>query len=146
MRNAAPVAGARRTAARIAALLCGLIAGAMQPALAGEDDVEARYAGCESAGWCRLWIDPPYAASPMLYRMRPKGLPYAFGGPATARSVRDRLNALLASMIHQNKRIEVRGIRPLDDGTHTATILVNGADVSSDPLLSELLRTAPVER
>jgi hypothetical protein len=147
LRHAAPVAGARGAAAHARALLYVLSLTLMHTALAAGDEVEARYAGCDSAGWCRLWIEPPHSASQTLYRIRPEGVPYAFGGNATAPSVRDRLNILLASMIHQHKRIVVRAIHDLDDGTHAATVLVNGSDVASDLVLQELLQGAvPAER
>jgi len=55
-------------------------------------------------------------------------------------AVRDRLNALLASMIHQNKRIVLHDLRELDDKTFAATVTVNGADVAADPMLLELQR------
>ena len=53
-------------------------------------------------------------------------------------AVRDRLNALLASMIHQHKRIVLHDLRELDDGTFAATVTVNGVNLASDPILVEL--------
>ncbi len=53
-------------------------------------------------------------------------------------AVRDRLNALLANMIHQSKRIVLHDLRELDDGTFAATVTVNGVNVESDPILLEL--------
>jgi len=53
-------------------------------------------------------------------------------------AVRDRLNALFANMIHQNKRIVLHDLRELNDGTFAATVTVNSEDVASDPILLEL--------
>ena len=53
-------------------------------------------------------------------------------------AVRDRLNALLANMIHQAKRIVLHDLRELDDGTFAATVTVNGLAVASDPILVQL--------
>lgn len=53
-------------------------------------------------------------------------------------AVRDRLNALLASMIHQHKQIILHNLRELDDGTFAAAVTVNGANLASDPILVEL--------
>jgi hypothetical protein len=102
-------------------------------------DVEAEFRGCDAAGWCRFRIEPTRASGEPLRRVRPDGVPGASGNDALATAIRDRLNALLASMIHQHKRIELRGTRALDDGTLAATVIVNGANVSSDPILRELL-------
>jgi len=52
--------------------------------------------------------------------------------------MRNRLNALLANMIHQDKHIVLRDLRELDDGTFAAAVTVNGVDVASDPILLEL--------
>jgi hypothetical protein len=60
------------------------------------------------------------------------------GDEATSVAVRDRLNALLASMIHQSKRIVLDDLRELDDGTFAATVTVNGQALASDPILVEL--------
>ncbi len=60
------------------------------------------------------------------------------GDEATRIAVRDRLNALLASMIHQSKHIVLHDLRELDDGTFAATVTVNGQALASDPLLVEL--------
>jgi len=47
-------------------------------------------------------------------------------------------HALLASMIHQSKRIVLRDLRELEDGTFAAAVTVNGANVASDPILLKL--------
>jgi len=60
------------------------------------------------------------------------------GDDAISIAVRDRLNTLLASMIHQSKRIVLHDLRKLDDGTSTATVTVNGANLASDAILLEL--------
>lgn len=70
--------------------------------------------------------------------MRPDGAPPAPGDDAISIAVRDRLNALLASMIHQHKRIVLHDLRELGDGTYAASVTVNGVDLASDPILLEL--------
>jgi hypothetical protein len=102
--------------------------------------VEAQFRGCESAGWCRFWIEPPYPSAESLYRVRPDGVVQTRGDDAISIAVRDRLNALLASMIHQHKRIALHDLHKLDDATFAAAVTVNGANVASDPILSELRR------
>ena len=72
--------------------------------------------------------------------MRPDGVVRTHGDDAVAIAARDRLNALLASMIHQHKRILLHDLRELEDGTFAATVTVNGANVASDPILLELRR------
>jgi hypothetical protein len=62
----------------------------------------------------------------------------AEGDAALAIAIRDRLNALLASMIHQHKQIELHRLRELGDATFAATVTVNGLNVASDPMLREL--------
>jgi hypothetical protein len=100
--------------------------------------VEAQFRGCDSAGWCRFWIEPLHPAQESLHRVRPDGVARMPGDAAIAIAVRDRLNALLADMIHQSKRIVLEDLRELDDGTFAATVTVNGANVESDPILLEL--------
>jgi hypothetical protein len=48
------------------------------------------------------------------------------------------MNALLVNMIHQYKRIELRDLRSIGDGSFAAIIIVDGNDVASDPILLEL--------
>lgn len=132
-----------RARAAVLTLLCiHLVAAGELIAGTRETALEAQYAGCESAGWCTFRIARAPASPPVSYRVRPDGVPYAFGGGASAPGVRDRLNALLASMIHQHKRIELRHLRALDDGTFAAAVIVNEADVASDPALREMLESA----
>ena len=70
--------------------------------------------------------------------MRPDGVARMPGGDAISIAVRDRLNALLASMIHQHKRIVLNDLRELDDGTFAAAVTVNDSALASDPVLQEL--------
>ena len=73
-----------------------------------------------------------------MYRVRPDGVVQVPGDDAVSIAVRDRLNALLANMIHQAKHIVLHDLRALDDGTFAAAVTVNGEDVASDPILLEL--------
>ena len=100
--------------------------------------VEAQFRGCDAAGWCRFWVESAHPASGFLHRVRPDGVAPPPGDDALAIAVRDRLNAVLASMIHQHKRIVLHDLRELDDGTFAATVTVNGADLAADPVLSGL--------
>lgn len=100
--------------------------------------VEAGFRGCDAAGWCRFAIEPTARSAPSLHRVRPDGVVRTRGDDALAVAVRDRLNALLADMIHQHKRILLHDLRELDDGTFAAVVTVNGANVASDPVLQEL--------
>ena len=102
------------------------------------EPVEAQFRGCESAGWCRFWIEPPDPTVESMHRVRPDGVSRMPGDDAISIAVRDRLNALLASMIHQHKQIVLHHLRELGDGTFAATVTVNGAKVASDPILLEL--------
>ena len=99
------------------------------------EPVEAQFRGCDSAGWCRFWIEPLHPSEEPLHRVRPDGVSPMPGGAAISVAVRDRLNALLANMIHQAKRIVLKDLRELDDGPFSATVTVNGANVASDPIL-----------
>ena len=60
------------------------------------------------------------------------------GDDAGSIAMRDRLNALLASMIHKHRRIVLHDLRELDDGTFAATVTVNGLNLASDPTLLDL--------
>lgn len=112
-----------------------------QPPARHAESLEARFRGCESAGWCRFWIPSldPWGGS--LYRVRPDGVSRSCDGAGCV-AVRDRLNALLSEMIHQHKHIVLRGLRELDDGTFAAAVTVNGQPLASDPMLVELLGNA----
>jgi hypothetical protein len=100
--------------------------------------VEAQFRGCKSAGWCRFWVESLDAFAESFHRVRPDGVSRMSGDDATSISVRDRLNALLAGMIHQHKQIVLHDLRELDDGTFAATVTVNGVNLASDPILVEL--------
>src|SRR6185436_6259327 len=100
------------------------------PGVGHDASVDARFHGCEAAAWCRFAIEAPHPSSPSLYRVRPDGVVWTPGHDAHSFALRDRLNALLASMIHQHKRIVLHNLRQLDDGTFAATITVNGASLA----------------
>ena len=100
--------------------------------------VEAQFRGCDSAGWCRFWIEALDPSQESLHRVRPDGAPRLPAGDAISIAVRDRLNALLANMIHQSKHIVLHDLRTLDDGTFAAIVTVNGVNLASDPILMEL--------
>jgi hypothetical protein len=128
----------------VAAMLFGVFLPATaraQTSAAHAAPLEARFRGCDAAGWCRFWIEPLDPSARTLHRVRPNGVTRSQLDPTAAVAVRDRLNALLADMIHQHKRIVLHGLRELDDGTFAATVTVNGVDVVSDPVLQELRGT-----
>jgi len=106
--------------------------------VAHADPVEAQFRGCDSAGWCRFWIEALHPSEESLYRVRPNGVLRTPDDAAISIAVRNRLNTLLANMIHQNKRIVLHDLLELDDGTFAATVTVNSEDVASDPTLLEL--------
>jgi hypothetical protein len=107
--------------------------------------MQAQFRGCVTEGWCRFWIDSADPSRESIYPIRLDGVVQSRTDDALSRAVRDRLNALLSNMIHQHKRVELHGLRSLDDGTFAASVTVNGADVASDPILAELgmLGSAP---
>jgi hypothetical protein len=115
-----------------AATLCSLLAA---PHRVRAEAVEAEFRGCSVSLWCEFRIDVPAQS---LARVRPNGLPRTPVDQAQALALRDRLNALLANMIHQAKRIELHELRELDDGTFSARITIHGMDVALDPLLRQL--------
>ena len=100
--------------------------------------VNAEFRGCESAGWCRFWIESLDRMSEATHRVYPDGVARMPAGNATSIAVRDRLNTLLSSMIHQSKRVVLHDLRDLGDGTFAATVTVNEANLASDPDLMEL--------
>jgi hypothetical protein len=101
--------------------------------------LEAQFRGCQLQGWCRFWIEVPVPGMEALLHVRPDGVSPIPGDDKVSLAVRDRLNALLAGMIHQHKRIVLQDLRPLEDGTYVAVVTVNGMDVASDPVLTDLL-------
>ena len=108
------------------------------PLIACAQSVEADFRGCDLAGWCRFWIEAPHPLGQTLLHVRPEGILQPTSDREMALARRDRLNALLANMIHQAKRIELHELRELDDGTFAAKVTVHGVDVASDPLLMQL--------
>jgi hypothetical protein len=106
----------------------------IRPSPAGP--VAAEFRGCASAGWCRFWIRSrdPLERGPL--RVYPDGVPRTFSDEVAAAAFRDRMNELLASMIHQHKRIVLHGLR--EAGAYAAKVTVNEADLASDPVLLEL--------
>ena len=100
--------------------------------------VEAEFRGCESAGWCRFWIEPPNSFAESLLRVRPGGVVHAPGSEAVSIALRDHLNRLLSNMIQQAKHLVLHDLRDLGDGTFAATVTVNGIALASDPMLLEL--------
>lgn len=103
------------------------------------EPVTAQFCGCESAGWCKFWVEPRDALQEPVRRVRPDGIPEMRGDDAISIAVRDRLNAMLSSFVHQHKRIVLYDLRELDDGTFAATVTVNESELESDPILQELL-------
>ena len=100
--------------------------------------IDVEFRGCESAGWCRFWIESLDPLATSLYRVRADGVLRTPGEDAISIAVRNRLNALLANMIHQAKHIELHDLRELDDGTFAAIVTVNGVNLASDPILLDL--------
>jgi hypothetical protein len=102
------------------------------------EPLEARFRGCEPAGWCRFWIESLDPLAQSLHRVRPNGIPDMPAGEPLAQAMSRRLDALLSNMIHQNKDIRLQGLRSRRDGAFTAVVTVNGEDVASDPIIREL--------
>jgi hypothetical protein len=100
--------------------------------------LDAQFRGCDSAGWCRFWIESLDPAGQSLQRVRPEGVLWTSADKAISIAIRDRLNFLLSDMIHQAKHIELGGLRELSDGTFAATVKVNGEDLASDPTIQRL--------
>jgi hypothetical protein len=68
----------------------------------------------------------------------PDGVPRTFSDEVAATAVRDRMNALLADMIHQHKRIVLHDLREAGAGAYAARVTVNDADLALDPVLLEM--------
>ena len=100
--------------------------------------VDAEFRGCESASLCRFWIEAPEPLAPSLVRVWPDGVTRIAGIDPVALALRDRLNALLSNMIHQAKHIVLHDLRRLGNGTFSAVVTVNGADLAADPVVVEL--------
>lgn len=103
---------------------------------ARNEPIEAQFRGCDTHA-CRFAVTPEDTAHPQRIDVHPRGVLSA-DTPTRALAIRDRLNALLSNMIHQHKHIELHDVRARDDGSYDATIVVNGTDVASDPLLTQL--------
>lgn len=122
----------------LASLLAEIGAEPFVPAPSHARPLEAQFRGCEPQGWCRFWIEALDPRAESLVRVRPEGVSWTPGGDTVSIAVRDRLNTLLAGMIHQHKRIVLHDLRGLGEGTYAAMVTVNGMDVASDPVLVEL--------
>jgi hypothetical protein len=118
-----------------AAVLAGLLV--LSPALHAAP-VSAQFRGCDSVGWCTFWIQPRDAFEDPLHRVRPLGIPEMRGSDVVSVGVRDRLNALMSSFVHQHKRVVLYGLRAAGDGTWTAHVTVNEAPLEEDPPLQAL--------
>lgn len=120
-------------------LVLALLCAAMTWAHASDAPIEARFRGCEHTGWCRFWFERPGDDGAALHQVLPDGI--------TPRqcdhALRDRLNALLADMIHQHKRIELINLRDRDAGGLSATVTITGVALTSDTMLRDLLARAP---
>ena len=100
--------------------------------------LQAQFRGCESAGWCKFWIESLDPMASSLYRVYPDGVAQWPDDVAKSVAVRDRLNALLASMVHQHKRIVLHGFRQVGDDVYSAIVTVNGTNIATDPIVLEL--------
>jgi len=100
--------------------------------------VAAQFRGCESAGWCRFRIEALDPLAQALHTVYPDGMPDTTGNHELAVAVRNRLNALMSSFVHQHKRIVLYGLRDRGDGTWAANITVNESALSEDPALQAL--------
>ena len=124
-----------------AALLAALLSSPVQA-----QPVSAQFRGCDNVGWCRFWIEPRDALEDPVRRVRPTGIPQMRGGDAVSVAVRDRLNALMSSFVHQHKRIVLYDLRALDDGTWSADITVNESPLTEDPPLQALAAQRGADR
>ncbi len=102
------------------------------------DAVVAVFRGCDDTRTCRFAIASGSAVHGELLRIAPDGIRWDEADDATARAVRDRLNALLSSMIHQHKRVELHGLRGAHGNDYAARVTVNGDDVAADEVLQAL--------
>jgi hypothetical protein len=115
-----------------------LLGAFLLPTASQAQPVPAQFRGCDSAGWCKFWIDPRDTPDAPMHRVRLLGVPQMQGEDEVSIAVRNRLNALMADFIHQAKHIELHGLRRLDDGTYAASVTVTGIELASDPVLAEL--------
>ena len=118
-----------------------------QPATASvahDPAVPAEFRGCESARLCRFWIESPALPTESMLMVRPNGVVIA--ADATGIAVRNRFNVLMSNMIHQYKSIELQDMRKLDGATYSATVIVDGVELSADPVVSDLIKQRPESR
>ena len=113
-------------------------AGPPKPQPTNFGSVGAQFRGCESAGWCRFWIESLDPLAQSLHRVYPDSVPRTHSDETISIAVRNRMNSLLASMIHQHKRIMLHELREVEEGMFAATVVVNEANLASDPILLEL--------
>ena len=75
------------------------------------EPLRAGFRGCESTGWCAFSIESLDPLATSIYRVYPDGVKRTPDDAKRSVAVRDRLNALLASMVHQHKRIVLNDLR-----------------------------------
>lgn len=129
---------ARSTPRRLACALAALAAAGSLASYAGNlprEPIDAQFRGCDERV-CRFSIASGDTARTRMIEVVPRGVPQVAGDRARSRAIRDRLNALLSSMIHQHKQVALHGLRARDDATFEATVTVNGADVAADAQLA----------
>ncbi|MFN0037921.1 MAG: hypothetical protein ACKVP2_00200 [Burkholderiales bacterium] len=102
------------------------------------DSVEAEFRGCDMAGRCLFSVESSLMPGETLLRVHPNGVLQPDDDVLAALALRDRLNALLANMIHQVKRIGLHDLRVQPDGTFAATVTVHGVDIGTDSTLVAL--------
>lgn len=127
--------------AALLSILCiamAVRADSTEPTAIRSEPVAAQFRGCDSAGWCRFWVESLDPLAQSLHRVYPEGMPETDGDKALAVAVRDRLNALMSSFVHQHKRIVLYGLRERGDGSWAANVTVNESDLSEDPVLQAL--------
>ncbi len=113
---------------------------AAQAQAAAVESVPAQFRGCESAGWCKFWVEWHNASEESIQRVRPCGIAEMRGNDAVSIAVRDRLNAMMSSFVHQHKRIVLYNLRDRRDGTYEAVITVNESPLEEDPVLQDLAK------
>ena len=107
--------------------------------------VEVEFRGCDLAGWCTFQTLSPILRGESSLRVRPDGVEAPDDDPPVRVALRNRLNALLANMIHQAHRIVLHDLRDHGDGTFAAVVTVHGVDIASDSTIREL-RTKKIRR
>ncbi len=107
----------------------------MKTAGVAASDAAVAFRGCDDTRTCRFAFISGSAMHGELLRVVPDGVGWREADDATARAMRDRLNALLSSMIHQHKQLKLHGLRSTQGNGYAARITVNGADVAEDPVL-----------